>query len=101
MIKHIGDEFKQFLINFGSKIYETNKIPIEWKQSNIFSIPKPVEWNYNLGNTRPIILLECLRKMYIKILTIRLGNICVNHSVLKGLNFAGLQENSINVPIHV
>jgi hypothetical protein len=45
LIKNIGDDFKKTLLNFGSVIYESTRIPIEWKQTNIFPIPKPTEWN--------------------------------------------------------
>jgi exonuclease III len=82
MLKKCGVRMTQELLKFGELIFTSGCIPITWKHSSIFPIPKPKEWRYNLGNTRPIILLECLRKMYVRILNQRLGAICLEHNIL-------------------
>src|SRR5256884_6119500 len=50
---------------------------------------------------RPIILLECLRKLFVRVINTRLSNICVNNNILKGLNFAGLPGGTTKTPIHI
>jgi len=57
-------------------------------------IPKPHEWHNQLNNTRPITLLDCVKKAVVKLITNRLSNIMVQHSVLTGYNFAALLKNS-------
>ena len=49
--------------------------------------------------TRPIILIECLRKCYIKLLTRRAGIIISKYNVLKGPNYTGLPGESTVAPI--
>ena len=68
----------------------------------IYPIPKPGDWNLELNKMRPITLLECPRKLYIKILTNRLSKILsYNKNVLKDNNFAALPGKSTIEPIHI
>src|ERR1700722_8122951 len=55
--------------------YQLKTIPIKWKMSNIIPIPKTLDWNFNLKNARPIILLECVQKLTLKIVRTRLMHI--------------------------
>jgi len=70
-----------------------------WKQAYIYPIPKPIEWQYDIMKTRPLTLLDTLRKAVMKIITNRLSKIMTKHSVLKGNNFAGLLEGSTEILI--
>ena len=55
----------------------------------------------DLKNTRPITLLETLRKILIKILTNRISQTCTNSGILKGDNFLVLKDTSTATPIHI
>ncbi|GBC17050.2 ribonuclease H-like domain-containing protein [Rhizophagus irregularis DAOM 181602=DAOM 197198] len=65
----------------------------------VFPIPKPHEWKCQLKNTRPITLLEVIRKSLVKLFYNRLSTIMASHHVLKGGNFAGLPGGSCRDPI--
>ncbi|GBC12172.2 RNA-directed DNA polymerase from mobile element jockey-like [Rhizophagus irregularis DAOM 181602=DAOM 197198] len=74
-------------------------IPDLWRQAMVFPIPKPHEWKCQLKNTRPITLLEVIRKSLVKLFYNRLSTIMALHDVLKGGNFAGLPGGSCRDPI--
>ncbi|GBC35413.2 RNA-directed DNA polymerase from mobile element jockey-like [Rhizophagus irregularis DAOM 181602=DAOM 197198] len=74
-------------------------IPDLWRQAMVFPIPKPHEWKCQLKNTRPITLLEVIRKSLVKLFYNRLSTIMASHHVLKGGNFAGLPGGSCRDPI--
>ncbi|GET50298.1 RNA-directed DNA polymerase from mobile element jockey-like [Rhizophagus irregularis DAOM 181602=DAOM 197198] len=65
----------------------------------VFPIPKPHEWKCQLKNTRPITLLEVIRKSLVKLFYNRLSTIMASHDVPKGGNFAGLPGGSCRDPI--
>jgi hypothetical protein len=65
-------------------------IPMKWKIFQLYPIPKMYDWDFNLVRMRPILLIECLRKYAVKIITKCLGNILSKHTILKGPNYAGL-----------
>ncbi|GBB93749.1 hypothetical protein RclHR1_22240004 [Rhizophagus clarus] len=65
----------------------------------VFPIPKPHEWRCQLKNTRPITLLEVIRKSFVKLFYNRLSAILAAHNVFKGGNFAGLPEGTRRDPI--
>ena len=101
MLKKLGSEAKKALRRFFSLCLDKGTSPPSWKTSTIFPIPKAKDWECDLINTRPIILLETSRKLLTKILTNRLSTICKNHNILKGPNYAGLPGESTQEPIHV
>ena len=69
--------------------------------SQIYPIPKDLNWQYNLSNVKPIALLETLRKCTTKIFTKRLAQICCRKNILKEPNFAGLPGGSTEEPVHI
>src|SRR6266542_738772 len=101
MLQRLGTGATAELCKFGKFLFTTGAIPVAWKQSQIYSIPKLKEWQYNLNNTCPIILLKYTRKVIVKILTRRLSKICVSHNILQRPNFAKLPGNSTNEPLHI
>ena len=76
-------------------------IPVKWKIGQLYPIPKGEDWNYNLSNVRPIVLLEAFRKTVVRIVNQRLDIILVKHKVLEGPNYAGLSGDSTSSPIHI
>ena len=60
-----------------------------------------MEWEYDLNKTRPITLLECVRKAVVKVISKRLLNIIAKHKVLKGINNAGIPESNIVTPLRI
>ena len=48
-------------------IYYADYIPSALREANIYPIPKPKEWECDLNNTRPITLLETIRKAMVRL----------------------------------
>src|SRR6266516_1643287 len=69
-----------------------NDIPGEWREGVIYPIPKLTEWNCNLVNTRPITLLETLRKAFVKVITNRLTSIIAKRNILREVIMLPYQE---------
>src|SRR3990170_2194477 len=75
IIKECSISMKEILRRFFNKCIKTELMPRDWSKGVIYPIPKPGDWNFNLDKTRPITLLECPRKILMKILTNRLSKI--------------------------
>jgi len=102
VLQQCSGQFKEIMRQFYNYIMEITLIPCSWSKAVIYPIPKPGDWNLNLNKTRPITLLECPRKLYMKILTNRLSNILTaNEHILGENNFAALQGKSTIEPIHI
>src|SRR5215204_1104012 len=98
MLKHASTNIHNILIKLAGICYKAQVIPSQWKLISLFPIPKPKDWDYNITNTRPILLIECVRKLTVKILNNRLSVIFSNHNVLRGSNYAGLKGTSTAIP---
>ena len=81
--------------------FHQGKIPEDWKQAYIYPIPKPMDWQCDITKTRPLTLLDTMRKAVMKILTNQLSRIMAKHEILKGNNFAGLPGGSTELPIKI
>ncbi|GET66236.1 RNA-directed DNA polymerase from mobile element jockey-like [Rhizophagus irregularis DAOM 181602=DAOM 197198] len=101
MLKHLGSNASALVLIFVQSCLRTTDIPDLWRQAMVFPIPKPHEWKCQLKNTRPITLLEVIRKSLVKLFYNRLASILALHEVLKGGNFAGLPGGSCRDPIVV
>src|SRR5256886_2745251 len=101
MIKHLGPKTQQLLWKFISDCITTTFIPDEWREAFVYPIPKPKEWECELTNTRPITLLETVRKLMVKILNHRLSNLLAQKHILKGYQFAGIPGSSTMEPIRI
>ena len=101
MLKKLKTRARKVLREFFSLCLEKGTCPSSWKTSTIFPILKSKEWECDLINTRPIILLDTSRKCLTKIITNRLLSICKNHNILVGPNYADLPEENIQEPVHL
>lgn len=101
MIQHLDDDFLEIIYDLIVLCFKKNTIPNEWKRSVIYPIAKPKPYNCELSNTRPITLLEVLRKSFIKIVNQKLSKIIKEYDILKGNQFAGLQGQSTFEPIRI
>ena len=101
MLKHLGPEMQKIIWKLVCACLHLGVIPSQWKKANVYPIPKPHEWECNLNNTRPIVLLETLRKAVIRLLNTRLAKIFVDNRILKGNQFAGLPGSSTFEPIRI
>lgn len=74
----------------------------KWGSANcIYQIPKSRPWNWELCNTRLVILLDILRKIFIKIVNTRMIKIFKEHDIFKGPNYAGLSGESTMESIQI
>ncbi|GET60090.1 RNA-directed DNA polymerase from mobile element jockey-like [Rhizophagus irregularis DAOM 181602=DAOM 197198] len=99
MLKHLGSRTSALLLILIQACLSKADIPDLWRQAMVFPIPKPHEWKCQLKNTRPITILEVIRKSLVKLFYNRLSTIMASHDVLKGGNFAGLPGGSCRDPI--
>ena len=100
-LKHMGPEMRTATRKLCNLCLLLNDIPEEWREGVIYPIPKPTEWNCNLANTRPITLLETLRKAFVKVITNRLTSIIAKRNILRGGNHAALPGGSTFAPLRI
>ena len=101
LIKNASPVVQEHFRSFANFCIRLAIIPDEWKKAQIYPIPKSTNWNFDLGNTRPIALLETFRKCITKILSNRLSKVLVKYQILRGWNFAGLPGGSTEHPAHI
>jgi len=101
LIKKTSNIARLVFIALASKCIQKGDIPVKWKIGQLYPIPKGENWNYNLSNVRPIILLEAFRKVVVRVIGKRLDKVLTKFNVLKGPNFAGLSGSSTSSPIHI
>ena len=99
MIKYLSPNIVEALRYLANLCLNERNIPIDWKMVQIYPIPKPYDWEYDISKTKPITLLDIVRKLTIKIITNRLSMTLAAHKILKGNNFAGLSGSSCDFPI--
>ena len=81
MFKSVTDDISQFLLLLFSDIYNTGVFPEDWCKSIISPIYKSGPVN-NPENHRAIVLINCLCKIFITILTSRLTDWAETHNVI-------------------
>ena len=99
MIKHLPNIAKTSLLQIFNACLSLEKTPKNWGLANIWAIPKKQHYNNDLNYTRPITLIEHTRKIFRKILTLRLNQIFTHHSILSKCNNVALPYTSTLQPI--
>ncbi|GBC50785.2 RNA-directed DNA polymerase from mobile element jockey-like [Rhizophagus irregularis DAOM 181602=DAOM 197198] len=99
MLKHLTGEAFNLSFILANACLIHGDIPADWREALVYPIPKPHEFDAQLKNTRPITLLETVRKCVVKVVTTRLSKILADNQVLQGGNFAGLPGGSTDIPI--
>src|SRR5260363_190334 len=101
MLKHCGIQTITAITALLNRCITLQQIPKQWKDGRIFPISKKSKFDGNLNNTRPISLIEHIKKLYTKILTNRLNYIFLFYNILNPHNYVALPGNSTNNPIHI
>src|SRR5260364_43592 len=101
MLKHTGPKFLLAITSLFNHCLSTQAISKQWKEGRIFPISKKPIFDGNLTNTRPISLVEHIKKLYTKLLTNRLNSILFSYDILSPFNYVALPGNSMAIPIHI
>src|SRR5438876_616888 len=73
--KKVSKLVQKVFIVLANRCLATGDIPLKWKLGQLYPIPKNEEWNYDLSNVWPIVLLEAFRKTVVRIVSKRLDQI--------------------------
>ncbi|GBC13241.2 ribonuclease H-like domain-containing protein [Rhizophagus irregularis DAOM 181602=DAOM 197198] len=68
IIKKLLQQMLEVLLLIFNRCLEHGIIPSQFELAYLYPIPKPQWWNYDINLTRPIILLNCIRKLMVKII---------------------------------
>jgi hypothetical protein len=101
MIKIMGKGTHEVIRSIFNKILSTNLLPQEWKKTIIVLIPKKIAWSHRLNDTRPIALVDSVRKLFTGIINKRFTKVLKANHILSSLNFAGLPEQSTLEPLTI
>ncbi|GET56271.1 RNA-directed DNA polymerase from mobile element jockey-like [Rhizophagus irregularis DAOM 181602=DAOM 197198] len=99
MLKHLSRKAFNLSLVLANAYLIHGDIPADWRKALVYPIPKLHEFDAQLKNTRPITLLETVRKCVVKVITTQLSKILADNQVLQGGNFAGLPGGSTDIPI--
>jgi ribonuclease HI/exonuclease III len=94
LIKHLPEDFLHVIVEWYNSILSSTILPNIWQHALLYPIPKPDWWFYDITKTRPIVLIDCFRKLFTKILNNRLNKFLCSHQLLQHNNQAGLHGSS-------
>ena len=100
-IKYASPIAQKIFQLFLNKCFQLQKVPTDWKSSNIFLIPKKSNWDFTLNQVRPISIIEPFKKIFTKIFTKQLDKIISSKNLLSNLNFAATKNSSTHIPIQI
>ncbi|CAB5392110.1 unnamed protein product [Rhizophagus irregularis] len=85
-IKHTHQDFREYINKFFNYIMQVQIYPRDWLHAFLFPIPKPKAWDCKIENTRPIVLLETFRKLFVKLLTQRINIMLTTYNLINENN---------------
>ena len=91
--------FINHILKILNMMLEMDNLPDEMILAKIILIPKRNDWEGLLSNTRPITLLDTIKKLFSQILTDRITRIINEHHILKGYNFGFTENKSTKDPL--
>ncbi|KAG9306962.1 hypothetical protein G9A89_000876 [Geosiphon pyriformis] len=97
--KHCGDGVLVCFLDLLNSCLKAGNVLGPWKEVWVSMIPKPYDWNGVLTNTKPIALIETVRKILFKILLDQISFVCSKFDVFCGDNFLVLKDTSTQSPV--
>ncbi|GBB88050.1 hypothetical protein RclHR1_14590012 [Rhizophagus clarus] len=101
LMYHFPPAFVEVILALYRTIFLAGLVPADWQKSMIFPIPKPDKFEYNMFNVRPIALLEVVRKIFTKFISMQFTNILQDHNILCNANYCELKGDSTASPIRL
>src|SRR5437868_2915975 len=89
----------EYLLNIFNTCLRLEDISSTWKYNLIYPILKKLIFTGQLNYTHLILFIEHMRKIFTKIITNRLSNICSFYLILNNSNFIALPGNLTSTPI--
>lgn len=99
VLKLLSTKVRLHLLDILNSILVTGQVSTEWLDSEMILLPKPKDWEGDPLLTYPIILLECARKIFLKVITLRLYSQLNSFPILLPYNFADLPRGWTLQPI--
>lgn len=99
ILKLLSLKAKEHLIDTFNNIIKSGHAPIDWLESEIILLLKLKDWEGNISLTRSIILLEYIRKLFLKIIINRLYSNLNEFPILSLYNFTSLSGGNTVSPI--
>ena len=100
LLRESGDNCRQALLELFNACLAQRRVPDAWKQGIISLIPKTATGYCGSANgMRPITLLECAGKLFMKVLVTRMNQVLTSHSILRGACHSVLPGTSTTLPI--
>ncbi|EXX65475.1 hypothetical protein RirG_132910 [Rhizophagus irregularis DAOM 197198w] len=95
MLKHLTGDAFNLSLTLANACLIHGDIPADWHEALVYPIPKPHEFDAQLKNTRPITLLETVRKCVVKVVTTRLSKILADNQMLQGASDPFILKSSV------
>ena len=74
MLKNLPVGAKRRMLDLFNRFMELNIVPYDWRQVRVIAIQKPGKPAADHNSYRPIAMLSCLRKLFEKMILLRLDN---------------------------
>lgn len=66
-LKNLGPAARKWLAKFFTSIYENGRLPKAWKKAKVIAVLKPNKDALLAKNYRPISLLSCAYKLFVRV----------------------------------